>query len=635
MFFKERIPFLSGGRSNYRIPGAVTTKKGTVLLFCNNRIDTVADGAPEKALVVCRKELNGNWSDVMTLAIYEGVTMEFHSAVYDEETDTVMAFLTKKASLENGKEAFERGDVVPGKYIVESKDDGLTWSERPHIIEPNADGRIAYTHGSASGITLKHGKHPGRLLCPARYNIGVDHSVPNLQTGHFNSAIYSDDHGKTWKTSGPVQVGTGEGTLAELPDGTVYYNSRAYFMDGKRYIAYSYDDGETFTDFKTDDTLIEPMFGVNASLLHVEIDGRSMLLFANPHYYEPPVDGKIVVDKCRKNMAIQVSFDEGKTWPICKVVHREWAAYSSLTYNPLDKHFYLLYENGVEKGCYQYMSVAEFDLEWLLRDGQKMDGSTIILAAHRGDKLRYPENTMPAFQAAIDFGVDMIETDIHMTKDGVLVIMHDRNTKRTGGGVDRFINEMTLDEVKALDAGAWFAPEFAGTKVPTVEEFLQLIQPTNLTVNWELKDYPKDVGDAHAFEAADKLIELIEQYGMTKRSMLNSFSDRVLEHLYKQHGHKYPIHGEGVYRCKKTTDRAEIAEETMFDWCCMYGNESGQGPLDCKENFDYCIENKIIPCVCIPDTEENYAKALFFGCKMFTSNDIYTAEKVLKKLQVR
>ena len=84
-----------------------------------------------------------------------------------------------------------------------------------------------------------------------------------------------------------------------------------------------------------------------------------------------------------------------------------------------------------------------------------MNGNSIILAAHRGDRKTCPENTMPAFERAIAFGVDMIETDIHMTKDGELIIMHDRNTVRTTGH-DGLTDQMTLAEIKALDAAVFF-----------------------------------------------------------------------------------------------------------------------------------------------------------------------------------
>ena len=258
----------------------------------------------------------------------------------------------------------------------------------------------------------------------------------------------------------------------------------------------------------------------------------------------------------------------------------------------------------------------------------------IILAAHRGDRKNYPENTMPAFRAAAEFGADMIETDLHMTRDGVLVIMHDRSALRTAG-VDRNLDEMTLQEVRELDAGARFSPAFAGTKVPTLEEFLAFVRETPLTVNWELKDYPHLVGDDHAFAAADKLIDMVEAYGMTERSMFNSFSDRVLEHIVRRVGHRCPIHGQGIYHCRRTKDEPTLPETELFDWCCMYPEQEDGNPVDFPDSFRYCTERGIRPCVCIPDREETYRRALELGCRMFTSNDIHAADAVLRRLGVR
>ena len=265
-----------------------------------------------------------------------------------------------------------------------------------------------------------------------------------------------------------------------------------------------------------------------------------------------------------------------------------------------------------------------------------MDSKHIILAAHRGDRKNCPENTMPAFEAAHKLGLDMIETDLHMTADGELVIMHDRSAKRTAG-VDRNLDEMTLAEVKQLDAGGWFSEEFKGTPVPTVREFLEWIRDTGMSVNWELKDYPTVVGDEHAFTCADKLIALIEEYGMEDRSMMNTFSDRVLEYIYKKHGHRFPIHGQGIYECNRSKDVAEVAKEEMYDWCCMYDNDpkGGFNCLNSLENFDYCVEKGILPCVCIPDTEDNYRLAIEHGCRMFTSNDIYAADRILRAMGER
>lgn len=256
-----------------------------------------------------------------------------------------------------------------------------------------------------------------------------------------------------------------------------------------------------------------------------------------------------------------------------------------------------------------------------------MDGKRVILAAHRGDRANYPENTLAAFRSALALGADMIETDIRMTKDGHLVLIHDRSTLRTTG-VDLFVDELTLEELQALDAGK-------GEKIPTVREFLELISDTPMLVNWEFKIYPNSFGDEYAFSVVDKLLDLIKEYGVEERSMLNSFSNRVLEYAYNKAPGKFPIHGQGIWISRRTQDESQIPEEELFNWCCMYGKEKGERALDYPEVFEYCIERGIIPCICIKDTEEDYKRAIELGCKMFTSNDITLADKILRSLGVR
>ena len=263
-----------------------------------------------------------------------------------------------------------------------------------------------------------------------------------------------------------------------------------------------------------------------------------------------------------------------------------------------------------------------------------MKGERIILAAHRGDVVTCPENTLPAFKKAIEFGADMIETDVHMSKDGELVIMHDRGTSRLTG-FDGDLNSMTLEEIRKLDAGGYFSEEFKNTPIPTVKEFIELVKDSDILINWELKDYPCDLGVDFAFKSADKLIELIEENGLTERSMVNSFSDLVLEHIYKNHKGKFVIHGQGIYNCQRHYDAAETLQTELYDWCCLYPEEKGKQPLDFPRNFGYCIENGVIPCVCVPDKLELYRKYIELGCKMFTSNNIYEADKILKLLNKR
>jgi glycerophosphoryl diester phosphodiesterase len=97
----------------------------------------------------------------------------------------------------------------------------------------------------------------------------------------------------------------------------------------------------------------------------------------------------------------------------------------------------------------------------------------VVAIAHRGEHLVRPENTIPAFQEAIRVGADFIEVDVQTTADGKLVLSHDRTVDRCTNGKGE-ISKMTFDEVEALDAGVRKAPEFAGTKIPTFDEVLDL-----------------------------------------------------------------------------------------------------------------------------------------------------------------
>ncbi len=393
MYAEDKLLFASGGRSNYRIPSIVVTNDGTVAAFCNDRKDSVIDHAKEVALVCARKLPDGTWTEVETLSGVPGWSCMIGSAVYDAETDTLMCTSGRNPVARNEfgkytaeelaameKEAEERAAALGirrGAFLVESTDSGKTWTERPFIVEGRpfirpADGAEVSLggscHGSSHGIQLRHGVHAGRLLCPSRVSVGHYDTWDGLRVCSYNNAVYSDDHGKTWKASAPVQVATGEGTLIERDDGTILYNSRAYHTDQKRYLATSTDGGETYGDFRTDDFLIEEKaIGCNASFLRVEREElpedaqallpegtNSVTVFVNPR------------SEKRDTMTACVSFDSGETWAKTKLIWETACAYSSLAYSPVDGHFYLLYERG-EKDPYEHgIAVREFDLAWLL-----------------------------------------------------------------------------------------------------------------------------------------------------------------------------------------------------------------------------------------------------------------------------
>ena len=114
--------------------------------------------------------------------------------------------------------------------------------------------------------------------------------------------------------------------------------------------------------------------------------------------------------------------------------------------------------------------------------------TNVTLTAHRGYRQKYPENTMIAFREALKLDIDSVEMDVHMTKDYHIVVCHDASLSRTTNKSGE-IYALTLDEVREADAGIKFGEEFAGEKVPTLEEFLELMATRpDIRVLLELKD---------------------------------------------------------------------------------------------------------------------------------------------------
>ena len=108
------------------------------------------------------------------------------------------------------------------------------------------------------------------------------------------------------------------------------------------------------------------------------------------------------------------------------------------------------------------------------------------LCAHRGAMETYPENTIPAFLAAVEAGAHMIEFDIWLTNDNQMVVIHDSSVDRTTNGEGK-VSELTFREIRKLDAGSWKAPEFAGLQIPTPDEVLNEM-PYNVWLNIHIKE---------------------------------------------------------------------------------------------------------------------------------------------------
>jgi len=227
-------------------------------------------------------------------------------------------------------------------------------------------------HMNEHGITLRHGEHKGRLIRPSRFYAGKNEQA--RWPDHYTNAIYSDDGGKTWKTSDPFPAnGTGEATIAELANGRIYYNSRRHWAEEganprRRWTAWSDDGGATWQGLEICEVLPDgpqnTNYGCMGGLVRLPIKGKDILIYSN---CDSPTG--------RDHGTVWASFDGGKTWPLKRQVFEGRHAYSSLSAGfagtPSEGWIYLNFEGGPKGGS----TVARFNLSWLLEGEETGDGS--------------------------------------------------------------------------------------------------------------------------------------------------------------------------------------------------------------------------------------------------------------------
>ena len=335
-----------------RIPKIVTAGDGTLLAFakgCGLLRRSTDEGSTWGAIQEVGDDIDGN-------------------AIVDDSSGDILVVCPQDQSL------------------WRSADRGETWGREDIVVKPNAighgtpDGLPASAGASESGISLRCGQHKGRLLMPVRIQPPEGSNDQEYWAYNYNAAIYSDDGGKTWQTSGPVQSGTGEGTLAELADGRIYYNSRCHMaVDHRRRIAWSHDGGHRWTDWQVSEYLYEigepfyfkygtkPSYGCNAGLVRMPpeaTDGKDVLLFSTP---DNPGSSRV-------RMTVWASFDGAQTWPVKRLVYEGPSAYSSLTADT-QGNIFLLFERG-DKELYESVAVARFNLSWLTQGSNRPEVAT-------------------------------------------------------------------------------------------------------------------------------------------------------------------------------------------------------------------------------------------------------------------
>jgi sialidase-1 len=357
-----------GGYKLYRIPGAVVTKAGTVLAYCEAR-KTASDWASIDILMRRSTDGGKTWAAPVKIADVPGPK---------ERSPVALArkLGTKDdVTYNNPVMIADRSGAVHFLFCLEymrcfhcrSDDDGKTWSKPVEVtaalgpLKKQYDWKVLAT-GPGHGIQLKG----GRLVVAVWLSTGAGGN------GHRPSVvttITSDDAGKTWK-AGEVAipntaewVNPNESTVAELADGTVMLNARSESKANRRLVTVSPDGATKWSKPRFDAALPEPI--CDGSLLALP---GGKLLFSNPDNLEkagaksPPAPG---TGRDRKNVTVRLSADGGKTWGAKRSVEPGMSAYSDLAALP-DGTILLFYERAGEKGnAYGRLTVARFPLEWL------------------------------------------------------------------------------------------------------------------------------------------------------------------------------------------------------------------------------------------------------------------------------
>ena len=194
----------------------------------------------------------------------------------------------------------------------------------------------------------------------------------------------------------------------------------------------------------------------------------------------------------------------------------------------------------------------------------------IYVAAHRGWKAKYPENTLESCAAALTLGVDQLETDVRVTKDGALVLIHDATVDRTTGGSGT-VCDFTLAELKQLQTEG-------GCQIPTLEELMELVKdhPT-ITLDIELKEYPTPGREALAYSVCDRVLQILEDYGFGERSVINTWDGKLHEYIHKTYGGKYKQHLYFPQRHLEKHTGPCRSDPYRYGYCtCVFGLISGE-----------------------------------------------------------
>lgn len=359
------------GYFTYRIASMVATKRDRLLAFAAARKGQGGDWDPINIVLRRSTDAGRTWEPLRVVVADGELPCDNAMPITDHVTgDVHLLYQIDYARC----------------YYTRSTDDGVSWSKPVEITATLDQFKAVYpwvvqAPGPGHGIQMTN----GRLVVPFWLSDGGKNPTAKRRSHRPSIVVpvYSDDHGRTWRAGevavpdNDVTVIPNETSVIQLADGRVMFNSRNESMNYRRLITTSADGATGWSVPYFHDAFFEPIcFGSMVRHSLQPAQSRNRILFCNPDSrHDPWVAAKASTPRSarnrhRTNLTLRMSYDEGRTWPVAKVIDPGIAGYSDLAVTA-DGRIHVLYEGGVIAGWNdnhfknQAMSVVSLNLEWL------------------------------------------------------------------------------------------------------------------------------------------------------------------------------------------------------------------------------------------------------------------------------
>lgn len=251
---------------------------------------------------------------------------------------------------------------------------------------------------------------------------------------------------------------------------------------------------------------------------------------------------------------------------------------------------------------------------------EKANSNDLMVVGHRGSSGTAPENTIASFREAIAAGVDMIEADIQLTKDGYPVVFHDKSISRTSDGSGK-VRETNLSEIKEVDAGSWFSDKFNGEHIPMLRDVLELING-KCYLNIEVKN----IGTDNTEENVKCIIDTISDYNYLSYTLFSSF---YYDTLIQIKNYNPAIHTAAIRIPRDTRLPSVLAESTSCEgFVCALDEMNEEVGEDIKKYG-------LLAGVYSIDTIEELKKVLRYPVKAVVTNYPELIINEMKKMGLR